>query len=369
MPSWKPNCPWPWSAACGAPKALAPSSERVDEAEADSVARAAWTTVGSESALVPPPQPASAVPATTTRSGRAQRSATRRSANAAHSNRSQAVVWCANWVSAATSERSRSPRGVSTYSTRGGRVSTTRRSSTPACSSSRRRAFSVAGGTEPSTCRNSLKRTAPSYEAQRIETVQRRSRRSAARRISSGSGAHLRQRMCGRLRLEREREHLAEAHHRVERHLVTDIGGDVVEVGAVALRDDDVGQPRCVRGERLLLQPADRQHATLQRHLAGHADRVLDRAAREERRERGRHRDAGARAVLRDRARGDVHVEAGVVERLLFDSELGGVRADVGERDARRLLHHVAELPGEHEVLPAVHPGRLDEEHVAAGAC
>ena len=46
-----------------------------------------------------------------------------------------------------------------------------------------------------------------------------------------------------------------------------------------------------------------------------------------------------------------------------------GVRAHVGERDARRLLHHVAELPGEDEpVLLAGHRGGLDEEDVAARA-
>ena len=51
--------------------------------------------------------------------------------------------------------------------------------------------------------------------------------------------------------------------------------GHVVEVGAVALGQDHVGQARRVRGEHLLLEPADRQHAALQRDLAGHADRVL----------------------------------------------------------------------------------------------
>ena len=48
---------------------------------------------------------------------------------------------------------------------------------------------------------------------------------------------------------------------------------------AVALGDDHVGQPGGVRREHLLLQPADRQHAALERDLAGHADRVLHRAA------------------------------------------------------------------------------------------
>ena len=75
--------------------------------------------------------------------------------------------------------------------------------------------------------------------------------------------------------LQRLLEHLADGHDRVERHRLADVVGDVVEVAAVALGQDHVGQPRGVRGEHLLLEPADRQHAALQRDLAGHADRVL----------------------------------------------------------------------------------------------
>ena len=46
---------------------------------------------------------------------------------------------------------------------------------------------------------------------------------------------------------------------------------------------------------------------------------------------------------------------------------LAGVDADAGESDPRRLLHHVAELPGQDEAVAALHRGRLDEEDVAAG--
>ena len=44
--------------------------------------------------------------------------------------------------------------------------------------------------------------------------------------------------------------------------------------------------------------------------------------------------------------------------------------AHVGERDPRRLLHHVAELAGQDQRVLALagHPHRLDEQHVAAGA-
>src|SRR4051794_7499149 len=140
-------------------------------------------------------------------------------------------------------------------------------------------------------------------------------------------------------RLERDVEHLADGHDRVEGHLLADVRGHVVEVAAVALGEDHVGQSGRVRGEHLLLQAADRQHAALERHLARHADGVLHRPAAQQRGERGRHRDAGARAVLRDRARGHVDVELALLERLVADAELGRVGAHVRERDARGLLH------------------------------
>ena len=42
--------------------------------------------------------------------------------------------------------------------------------------------------------------------------------------------------------------------------------------------------------------------------------------------------------------------------------------ADVAQRGARRLLHHVAELPGEDQVVvPGRQQARFDEQHVAAG--
>ena len=108
----------------------------------------------------------------------------------------------------------------------------------------------------------------------------------------------------------------------MEAHLVADAFGDVVEIGAVPLRDDHVGQPCGVRGERLLLQAADRKHPALQGHLAGHADGVLHGPARKQRRECGRHRDPGAGAVLRDRAGGHVDVEGRVLEVVLVEAEL-----------------------------------------------
>src|SRR5262249_37653719 len=92
-------------------------------------------------------------------------------------------------------------------------------------------------------------------------------------------------------------------------------------------------RPAALAPRALCFTAADGQDATLQRDLAGHPDSVLHRTPRQQRRESRRHRDSGARAVLRDRPGRHVHVEAGLVEVLLVDAELIRVGTDVGERD------------------------------------
>jgi len=61
-----------------------------------------------------------------------------------------------------------------------------------------------------------------------------------------------------RPRLEGEIEYFTERHHRVEAHGLAHVLWDVVEVGAVPLGNDHVGEPRRVRGEHLLLEAPDR---------------------------------------------------------------------------------------------------------------
>ena len=61
------------------------------------------------------------------------------------------------------------------------------------------------------------------------------------------------------------------------------------------------------------------------------------------------------------------------MEALGSDPELLPVRTHVGQGDLGRLLHHVAQLPGQREPGLAVaialrHGGGLDEQDVAAGA-
>ena len=122
-------------------------------------------------------------------------------------------------------------------------------------------------------------------------------------------------------------------------------------------------------GQHLLLDAPDGKDETLQRDLAGHADSAPHRPPGEQRHDRGRHGHARGRTVLGHRARGHVDVKD-LLDRRGLDAELLGVRAHVGQRDLRRLLHHVPELTGQRQAS-AVSVGRrrrgcLDEQHIAA---
>src|SRR6266436_3469309 len=180
--------------------------------------------------------------------------------------------------------------------------------------------------------------------------------------------------LCGSLGggalLERELQNFFDSPGEVERHLLADALGDVVQVLLIALRENDLLQAHSVSGQHLLLDAADGQHQTLQRDLAGHADRAPNRATREQANDRGRHRHAGRRTVLGHSARGHVDVKR-LLDRVGLDPQLSRVRPHIRERDLRRLLHLVAQLAGEEEAALALRGSggrRFDEQHVSANS-
>src|SRR5216683_2596910 len=129
---------------------------------------------------------------------------------------------------------------------------------------------------------------------------------------------------AGLARLEREPQHFLDSPGKVERHLLADALGDVVEVLLVALREDDLFQAHPVGGQHLLLDASDWQHQPLQRDLTGHADRAPNRATREQAHDRRRHRHTGRRTVLGHSARGHVNVER-LLDRVRLDPQLSCV--------------------------------------------
>src|SRR6266540_7048012 len=169
-------------------------------------------------------------------------------------------------------------------------------------------------------------------------------------------------------RLERDLQDLIDVLDRPHFDGLEHLVRHVDEILFVLLRKDEGLDARAVRGQQLLLYTADRQHAATQRDLAGHGD-VASNAASGEGRHDGRgHRHAGRRTVLRDGTRRHVDVHRVILEEPLRHAEVVLVRTDVAEGGPRRLLHHLADLPGEGEVLVlAVDDRGLDRQHVAAG--
>ena len=95
----------------------------------------------------------------------------------------------------------------------------------------------------------------------------------------------------------------------MKRHVAARLRRQLVEVVFVLRRQNDGLDAMAPRGERLLLDAADRQHQPAQRDLARHRH-VSRTAFAGRRRQDGRgHRDARRRPVLGDGARRHVHVE------------------------------------------------------------
>src|SRR5680860_849033 len=98
--------------------------------------------------------------------------------------------------------------------------------------------------------------------------------------------------------------------------------------------------------QQLLLDAADGQHTPAQRDLTGHGDIATGRSAGQRADDRGRHRDACRRSVLRRATFEDVNVQVTVLVEVWMDAELVGMLAEERDAGLRALLHDVAELSG-----------------------
>ena len=152
----------------------------------------------------------------------------------------------------------------------------------------------------------------------------------------------------------------------MELELGAQVLGDLVDVLLVELGGDDVPDSQALCGQRLLLQPADRQHLAVERHLAGHRDVGAHRDASQRRDEGRGHRRARARAVLGRRAVGHVDVDVALLEHHRLDAERVGAGADIGVGRLHRLLHDVAQLAGDGHATAARHKDGFDLQQLAA---
>src|SRR5258705_3794593 len=118
----------------------------------------------------------------------------------------------------------------------------------------------------------------------------------------------------------------------------------ILDVGFIALRDDDDLDARAMRSQDLLLQTTDRKHSTTERDLARHRYIPTYRAVCHLGYERSRDRDSGRGSILWNRARWHVNVGLDCAQSVARNSELGGIVRRVGKCRTRRFFHDIAEL-------------------------
>ena len=160
--------------------------------------------------------------------------------------------------------------------------------------------------------------------------------------------------------------HVGDGGGQVEGHDRAHFLGHILQVRAVAHRQDHLLQSCPVGCQHLLLDPTDGQHPALQGDLTRHADHRTHRDVTQQADQGRGHRDPGRGTVLGDGAGRHVHVEPLLGKDGRVDPELDRVRPHVGEGDLRRLLHDVAQLAGQGQPFRTVGHAGLDEEDVAA---
>ncbi len=99
-------------------------------------------------------------------------------------------------------------------------------------------------------------------------------------------------------------------------------GGDVVEVVAVPLGQDDGGDTRRQSSQDLGLDAPHREHQAAQADLASHGEVAANSAIGVERNQRRVEGHSSAGAVFRNGAGGNVYMQIKLLEELAFDAEL-----------------------------------------------
>src|SRR5687767_9073408 len=142
--------------------------------------------------------------------------------------------------------------------------------------------------------------------------------------------------------------------------------GQLLDVTRIPVRNDHVAHLVAVCCHRFLLEPANRQHSSAERDLAGHRDIAAHGYAGEGADHRRGDGDSGRGPVLR-RCTG-WHVDVDVARAVEIGLDAKGPRAGprIRQRRACRLLHHVSEGARELHLAASAHDAHLDLEHLAA---
>ena len=97
--------------------------------------------------------------------------------------------------------------------------------------------------------------------------------------------------------------------------------GDFRQIFLIVLGQNHFEQPGAMSGQQLFFQSADREHFAAQRDLAGHGQVAPHRNLAERAGNRRSDRDAGRRAIFRDRALGHVHVDVEIAIEVARQSQ------------------------------------------------
>ena len=127
-------------------------------------------------------------------------------------------------------------------------------------------------------------------------------------------------------------QYLLHARDEDDLQVIADLLGDVHQVLAVALRQEDLLEPRPVGRQDLLLDPAHGHHQAAQRDLAGHGDVVPDTSLGELRDQRHHHGDARRGTVLTDGPGRHVDVEVRLGEEVRLQPQGLGLGPGEGQR-------------------------------------
>src|SRR5882762_1089214 len=160
---------------------------------------------------------------------------------------------------------------------------------------------------------------------------------------------------------QRNLQHLVHGVDEVQLHLVAQVFRYLRQVFLVVLGQNHLEQSRAMGRQQFLLQSADRQYLATQRNFARHRDIPPHRNFAERAGNRSRDGDARRRSILGNSALGHVHVDIKIAIEIARHTQSSGPRAYIRHSRLRRLLHDVAQLPGQSQFAFAV-----DDSHFRA---
>src|SRR5277367_4276051 len=169
---------------------------------------------------------------------------------------------------------------------------------------------------------------------------------------------------------QRNFESLFRRAHKVHLHAVQHFLRQIFQhVRLVLRRQNDFPNSGALRSQHFFLDSAHRQHDSGKRNLSSHRHARTNGPARQQAYQCRDHRHSRGRPILRYRARRHVNVDVLLAEEVRINSVAFSIGANPRERRSHGFLHHVAQVAGHRERLPAAHFARFDEDDVAAHRC